>query len=81
MPEVQQQPISYEWTFPGAPVRIHLRLAVVERLKAYLAQEPVSTPGKTAAKCGILLGRVAAAGSAQDRRRDQAKRPVDLRTG
>jgi hypothetical protein len=56
MAAIQQQyrapaePESYVWSFPGAPVRIHLSLAVVQDL------QPRFRSRDAAAECGLLLG-------------------------
>jgi hypothetical protein len=45
-------PEHYVWWFPGAPVKVHLELGVVQRLKNHLDQSP------GAAQQGLLFGRV-----------------------
>lgn len=54
---VVQAPASsfYEWTFPGAPLRIHLYLDVVERLQREVTR--TTTPGSGKEVGGILIGR------------------------
>ena len=59
----KQQRAFYDWTFPGAPVRVHLRLDVVQRLEEYLAQELESMTAKPPARRGLLLGGVSAGGT------------------
>jgi hypothetical protein len=48
----------YIWSFPGAPVQVHLSLSVVQDIRSYLAQaSSVSTPVH-----GVLLGTIVTPG-------------------
>src|ERR1700686_5259751 len=46
----------YTWTFPGAPVRIHLHLNVVERLGREVRRAFESVPSHSVEIGGLLLG-------------------------
>jgi len=46
----------YTWTFPGAPVRIHLHLNVVERLNREVRRAFESVPSHSVEIGGFLLG-------------------------
>src|SRR5437588_9849464 len=46
----------YTWTFPGAPVRIHLQLNVVERLSREVRRAFESVPSHSVEIGGLLLG-------------------------
>ncbi len=46
----------YTWTFPGAPVRIHLQLNVVERLSHEVRRAFESIPSHSVEIGGVLLG-------------------------
>lgn len=46
----------YTWTFPGAPVRIHLQLNVVERLSREVRRAFESVPSHSVEIGGFLLG-------------------------
>src|SRR5438874_2848276 len=52
----------YTWSVPGAPVRVHLQLAVVREIQHYL--EPPVTPfyRNVTRKIGLLLGKIDAHG-------------------
>src|SRR5262245_39237741 len=55
----------YAWSFPGAPVQVHLSLDVVREIRECLAQTStsgVSASGVSASVTGLLLGRVVTAG-------------------
>jgi hypothetical protein len=54
--ESASAPDYYTWTFPGAPVRIHLRLSVVERLSREVRRAFASVPSYSAEIGGLLLG-------------------------
>src|SRR5215467_7335189 len=56
-------PVCYDWTFPGAPVRVHLRLDAVTRLQEYLANAAGSPAGKAQERRGLLFGGISAAGT------------------
>jgi hypothetical protein len=47
----------YTWTFPGAPVRIHLHLSVVERLSHEVRRAFESVPSHSVEIGGLLLGK------------------------
>jgi hypothetical protein len=49
-------PEFYTWTFPGAPVRIHLYLSVVENLGREVLRAFESVPSHSVEIGGILLG-------------------------
>ena len=49
-------PEYYTWTFPGAPVRVHLYLNVVERLSREVRRAYDSIPSRHVEIGGILLG-------------------------
>jgi hypothetical protein len=51
-------PREYLWAFPGAPIRIHIRVAVVARLRDHLLQDYNSDPALQTEKGGLLLGTV-----------------------
>src|SRR5579885_247590 len=53
-------PEFYEWSFPGAPVKVHLHLHVVEALKEALPADTTVSPAPQLQ--GILLGRSPAIG-------------------
>lgn len=46
----------YTWTFPGAPVRIHLHLSVVERLAPEVRRAFDAVPAHSVEIGGLLLG-------------------------
>jgi len=46
----------YTWTFPGAPVRIHLHLRVVERLAPEITRAYDAVPAHSVEIGGLLLG-------------------------
>jgi len=46
----------YTWTFPGAPIRIHLHLNVVERLSREVRRAFESVPSHSVEIGGFLLG-------------------------
>src|SRR5437764_282563 len=46
----------YTWTFPGAPVRIHLQLSAVERLNHEVRRAFESVPSHSVEIGGLLLG-------------------------
>lgn len=50
-------PGFYTWTFPGAPLRIHLHLDVVERLGRVVRRALESSPPQSMEIGGILLGK------------------------
>ena len=45
-------PDFYTWSFPGAPIQIHLSLAVVTRLRKLIAE----SANDSGAVCGLLIG-------------------------
>jgi len=49
-------PDFYVWSFPGAPVRIHLYLDVVERLAREVRRAYGSIPSHSVEVGGFLLG-------------------------
>jgi hypothetical protein len=49
-------PEFYTWTFPGAPVRIHLHLNVVERLAPEVRRAFDAVPAHSVEIGGLLLG-------------------------
>jgi len=49
-------PEFYTWTFPGAPVRIHLHLSVVERLAPEVRRACDVVPAHSVEIGGLLLG-------------------------
>jgi outer membrane biosynthesis protein TonB len=49
-------PEYYTWTFPGAPVRVHLYLSVVDRLSREVRRAYDSIPSRHVEIGGILLG-------------------------
>jgi hypothetical protein len=49
-------PEFYTWTFPGAPVRIHLHLSVVERLAPEVRRAFDAVPAHSVEIGGLLLG-------------------------
>jgi hypothetical protein len=50
-------PDFYSWTFPGAPVRIHLHLDAVDRLSLEVRRAFESVPSHSVEIGGLLLGR------------------------
>jgi protein TonB len=48
---VPPEPASFTWSFPGAPIKVHLELDVVRRMQAHLR-------GAADARRGLLLGRI-----------------------
>ena len=55
---IPDRPEEYLWSFPGSPVRIHLRLSVVSRLQEHLFSGPEPDPAKIKERGGLLLGKV-----------------------
>ena len=51
-------PRAYLWNFPGAPIRIHLRLSVVSKIREYLLNGVDPDPTKCKERGGLLLGTV-----------------------
>jgi hypothetical protein len=51
-------PREYLWAFPGAPIRVHLKLAVVSRLRDHLLKGANSDPALCRERGGLLLGTV-----------------------
>jgi TonB family protein len=51
-------PREYLWAFPGAPIRIHLKLAVVSRLRDHLLKGSNPDPALCRERGGLLLGTV-----------------------
>ena len=56
----QSKPEYYVWTFPGAPLKIHLNLSVVARLREYLLKGLDPDPSKCTEAGGLLLGKASA---------------------
>jgi hypothetical protein len=56
----QEETEFYAWSFPGAPVQVHLSLDVVREIRQCLAQSSAS--GASASVTGLLLGTVVTAG-------------------
>jgi hypothetical protein len=54
---LRKDPAFYTWSFPGAPVRIHLYLDAVEGLQRQLAELSASASGGHVEFTGLLLGR------------------------
>jgi hypothetical protein len=50
----------YVWSFPGAPIQIHLCLDVIDSIRAHLKQG--AEAGDSASAKGLLLGRIIAPG-------------------
>ena len=54
-------PRVYLWNFPGAPIRIHLRLAAVSKIRDYLLQGVDQDPtnaGREEACCSVQFVRI-----------------------
>ncbi len=64
-PSTTGEPEIYTWTFPGAPIRIHLHLTVVERLAREVRRAFESVASHSMEVGGILYGKA-----------DSAARPV-----
>jgi hypothetical protein len=62
-PASTSAPEFYTWTFPGAPVRIHLHLNVVESLGREVRRAFESVPSHSIEIGGLLLGTADFAGS------------------
>jgi TonB family protein len=52
------EPQFYDWTFPGAPLRIRLKLEIVAPLLAHLMPSFGADPERPAEAGGVLLGNV-----------------------
>jgi TonB family protein len=49
---------AYLWNFPGAPIRIHLRLSAVSKIREYLLNGVDPDPTQCRERGGLLLGTV-----------------------
>ena len=59
---IAEEPAFYAWSFPSAPIQIHLNLDVVERLQPHLDPFLPLVEGKLAQPRGLLIGRTKAPG-------------------
>src|SRR5579862_4116203 len=59
---IATEPAFYAWSFPSAPIQIHLSLDVVERLQPHLDPFLPLVEGKLAQPRGLLIGRTKAPG-------------------
>jgi hypothetical protein len=57
-PSLQAEPGYYIWELPGAPVVVHLRLDVIDRLSAEVMRGFGAVPKRGAEVGGVLLGTV-----------------------
>jgi hypothetical protein len=60
--EIAAEPACYAWSFPSAPIQIHLSLDVVMRLKQHLDPVLPLLDGKLVQPRGLLIGRTKAPG-------------------